>query len=920
MDKFSFLSNTDYINQLYQSYLKDKDSVEESWQSFFQGFEFAQKNYSEDLSGSIVDKEFKVINLINAYRQRGHYFTKTNPVRKRRQYSPTLDIENFGLEKSDLETEFQAGKEIGLGASKLSKIINHLDETYCQSVGVEYAYIRKPHVIKWIQEKLESTKNKPNFSIDDKKTIFKHLAKAVGFESFIHKKFTGQKRFSLEGAESLIPALNAVIQRGSLFEIEDFVVGMSHRGRLNVLSNVFKKPYVNIFEEYNGKEYSQDNILGDVKYHLGYNTEYITKENKKIKIALVPNPSHLETVGGVVQGIARAKLDHIYEKNENKVLPIIIHGDAAVAAQGVVYEVVQMSQLDGYRTGGTLHMVINNQVGFTTNYLDARSSIYSTDIAKVIKAPIFHVNGDDVEALVNTIILAVEYRQKFHTDVFIDILCYRKYGHNEGDEPRFTQPILYKAIASHPNPRDIYANQLLNEQIFTKTEIETIQTEFNDLLETALEESKKINDVYIKHFLSEVWNKYYEPQDTKIKSKVNTSVEKSKLVEIAKSITTLPTDKQFFKKIEKLVADRWQMIESDKLDWGMCELLAYGTLIKEGFPVRLSGQDSQRGTFSHRHAALVIENTDEKYIPLQNISKSQAEFNIYNSHLSEYGVLGFEYGYALAKPDSLTIWEAQFGDFSNVAQVIIDQYISSAKEKWDLMNGVTLLLPHGFEGQGPEHSSARMERYLALCARNNMYVANCTTPANFFHILRRQVLSPFRIPLIIFTPKSLLRHPSCISKLEDLTNNHFQEIIDDEIAEPEKIKQIAFCSGKIYYDLDEKRKEINNTETAIVRVEQLYPFPKQQFEEIIKKYKNVEQLTWTQEEPLNMGAWNFLLRIIPEYEFRAIGRPESGSPATGLLEIHNKQQKKIIDKTFVLCNCELKSVYCKMNCMKDIIG
>ncbi|HBF89192.1 MAG TPA: 2-oxoglutarate dehydrogenase E1 component [Bacteroidales bacterium] len=917
MDKFSFLSNLDYVNQLYNNYQEDKNSVDESWQLFFQGFEFAQQNYSIKFSDKQVDKEFKVINLINGYRQRGHFFTKTNPVRKRRQYLPTLAIENFSLDKADLNTVFQAGKEIGIGVSTLSQIVNHLEETYCQSVGVEYAYIRNPEVVKWIQEKMESTQNKPNFTIDEKKAIFKHLAKAVGFEAFIHKKFTGQKRFSLEGAESLIPALNAAIENGSRFEIEDFVIGMSHRGRLNVLSNVLQKPFENIFSEYNGKNYSQDNILGDVKYHLGYDIEYNTSEHKKIKIGLVPNPSHLETVSGVVQGIARAKLDHTYNKNENKVLPIIIHGDAAVAAQGIVYEVLQMSQLNGYRTGGTLHLVINNQVGFTTNYLDARSSIYSTDIGKVIKAPIFHVNGDDVEALVNTVITAIEYRQKFHTDIFIDILCYRKYGHNEGDEPRFTQPTLYKAIASHPNSRDIYANQLLNEKVLSETLIQQIQNEFNDLLENALTESKKNNSVVIKHFLSNIWAKYYASENKSLNDIVNTSVDKSTIREIAKSITSLPSDRKFFKKIEKLMDDRWQMIEANKLDWGMCELLAYGTLLKQGYPVRLSGQDSERGTFSHRHATLVIEDTDEKYIPLQNIDANQAGFCVYNSHLSEYGVLGFEYGYALAKPDAITIWEAQFGDFNNVAQVIIDQYLSSAREKWDLMNGVTLLLPHGYEGQGPEHSSARMERYLALCARNNMYVANCSTPANFFHILRRQVLNPTRMPLVIFTPKSLLRLPACISTIEDLSETNFQEIIDDIVSNPKQIKQIAFCSGKIYYELLEKRKEINNTETAIVRIEQLYPFPKEQITKIIEKYENATQLTWVQEEPLNMGAWTFLQRMLPEYTFRAIGRPESGSPATGLLEIHNKSQQKILDKTFVLCNCDLKTVYCKMNCMKD---
>lgn len=917
MDKFSFLGNSDLatIEKLYEDYIIDKNAVDKSWRKFFEGFDFARKNFAPNHEGSnILDKEFKVINLIKAYRQRGHLFTITNPVRTRRKYFPTLDINNFGLEKKDLETVFRAGNEINIGPAKLKDIITFLKQTYCRSIGAEYIDIRKPEMVSWFQRKMESAKNTPHFTLDEKKHIYFHLKQAVGFEKFIHKKFVGQKRFSLEGVEAIIPSLNAVIEKGVELGIEEFIIGMSHRGRLNVLANILQKPFENIFEEYLGKEYQKGIILGDVKYHLGYGNDITTESGKKVRINLAPNPSHLEAIGPVVQGIARAKIDHKYHSDYNKLAPIIIHGDAAIASQGVVYEVIQMSQLEGYKTGGTIHLVLNNQVGFTTNYIDARSSTYCTDIGKVTMSPIFHVNGDDVEALIFTIKMAMEYRQKFHNDVFIDILGYRKYGHNEGDEPRFTQPVLYKAISNHPNPRDIYAQSLIKEGIYSQEEIKQHEIDFNDILETKYEIAKKTGTVHIKQFLIEDWEGYKFPFMEDFNKKTNTKVNKKELLELAGKMHQLPEGKKFFRKISKLLDNRKRMIKENKLDWAICELLAYASLLKEGIHVRISGQDTQRGTFSHRHAALVIEDTDDKYFPLKHVDEKQASFEILNSPLSEYGVLGFEYGYALAMPKCLTIWEAQFGDFVNVAQVIIDQYISSAEEKWGLMNGLTLYLPHGYEGQGPEHSSARIERFLTLCANNNMQVMNITSPANLFHALRRQMKRNFRIPMVIFTPKSLLRHPLCTSTIEDLSAGEFNEIIDDSTTDPQIIKQVVFTSGKLFFDLFEKKKELNAKEVAIIRVEQIYPFPEVEIEKVINKYKNAVRYVWAQDEPKNMGAWNYIRNKLPKLEIEAVARPESGSPAGGLNELHKLRLKKILNKIFKKCDCEWALNYCDFRC------
>ena len=915
MEDNSFLSNVDpqSIDNLYKDYLDNPESVDPSWRQFFQGFNFARASYGE-AGGQLYDAEVKVLNLIDAYRKRGHLFTKTNPVRTRRSYSPTLDIENFGLSPSDLDTVFQAGKQLGIGPAKLADIIDYLKATYSKSIGCEYMYIRDVEVINWLQHRIETDRNSTKFSDDQKKNIFDQLKLAVGFEQFIHKKFIGQKRFSLEGIEALIPAMAAIVNHGAELGIKEFVIGMAHRGRLNVLGNTMQKPYEHIFNEFFGEEYDEDVALGDVKYHMGYNSMVKTASGTEVKLHLVPNPSHLETVAPVAIGLARAKINHHYQKDFKKLAPIIIHGDAAIAAQGVVYETLQMSQLKGYTVGGTIHLVLNNQVGFTTNYLDARSSTYSTDIAKVTKSPIFHVNADDPEALVHTIRLAMDYRQKFHTDVFVDILGYRRFGHNEGDEPRFTQPILYDIIAKHPNVRDIYAEKLIRNGTLTSDEVKKSLVEFNNLLEAKLEVAKGLKKVKIQRFLSDDWKgiRYSTPDD--FYQSTSTAVTKDDLIRVANRINSLPPDKKFFRKLEKLVDDRAAMVKEGRVDWAMAELLAYGTLVDQGHPVRLSGQDSERGTFSHRHAVYAVEKSEEKYFPLKNISQNQAKFHVYNSLLSEYGVMGFDYGYSLGTPNGLTIWEAQFGDFFNGAQIIVDQYISSAEDKWGLTSGLTLLLPHGFEGQGPEHSSARIERFMVLAARQNMQITNITTPANFFHALRRQVKREFRTPLVVFTPKSLLRHPKCVSSIDDLSQSGFKEVIDDDNVDTDKVLRVVFCTGKIYYDLLERKEYFEARDIALVRIEQLYPFPAKQVGEVLQRYPNAIQWLWVQEEPQNMGAWNFIRDNFVNIPIQLVSRQPSGSPAVGLSKLHAQEQQEIIDKVFRKCTCELNNKYCGLQC------
>ena len=897
MDKFSFLgsAHTQMIESMYDKYLSNPNSIEEEWSNFFKGYDFAKEIYSEDDIPEVFNKEFKVINLIDAYRKNGHLFTKTNPVRERRKYSPTLEYQNFGLHDSDLDQEFQAGDIVGIGPSKLSEIIRHLDQVYCQSIGVEYMYIRDPKEIEWIKDRLHQNSNTPKFDSDQKKHILHKLNQAVVFENFLHKKFVGQKRFSLEGAESLIPALDALIEHSSEFGVEEFVMGMAHRGRLNVLANIFNKTYKEIFSEFEGKFYEDENIAGDVKYHLGFTSIQKCNNGSKIKLNLTPNPSHLEAVDPVVEGISRAKLDSHYHGDYKRILPILIHGDAALAGQGVVYEVIQMAQLDGYQTGGTIHITVNNQVGFTTNYHDARSSTYCTDVAKVTLSPVLHVNGDDVESVVHALQIAVEYRQKYQKDVFIDLLCYRKYGHNEGDEPRFTQPLLYEAISKHQNPREIYKRKLMNEGIVESTIAKELEKDFQYLLQARFDEAKEIEKATITPFLNEEWKTVNKKLEKSFNNHVKTNVSEDKLKRLSEFLYNIPEEDKLFKKTRRLLDDRRKMMQDEgSLDWAMAELLSYATLLDEGHDVRLSGQDVERGTFSHRHSILKIEKSEKEVSPLDNIS-NKSSFRVYNSLLSEYAVLGFDYGYSIARPNTLTIWEAQFGDFSNGAQIILDQFISCAEDKWKVMSGIVLLLPHGYEGQGAEHSSARIERYLQLSAKYNMQIVNCTTPANFFHALRRQLKRDYRKPLIIFTPKSLLRHPRCVSDINDFTTGRFHDIIDDDLSF-ESIEKIVLCSGKVYYELLEKRNSLKKN-IAIVRVEQLFPLNKEHINKLLKKYKTNE-LLWVQEEPRNMGAWTYILSELRGYNIEVICRDASAATATGSSKISLTEQNELIDKVF----------------------
>jgi 2-oxoglutarate dehydrogenase E1 component len=910
MDKYSFLNaaHTTYFADLYEQYQQDPDSVEPSWKAFFQGYDFGSDNYG--LNGEVIEgvstqvpehvqKEFQVVKLIDAYRTRGHLFTKTNPVRDRRKYAPTLEIENFGLYQNDLNTVFNAGEILGIGPQTLQQIRKHLEAIYCDAIGIEYMYIRQPEEIQWIQNKLNQNDNHGQFSNDEKKHILKKLNEAVSFENFLHTKYVGQKRFSLEGNESLIPALDALIERAASLGVKEFVMGMAHRGRLNTLTNIFGKSAKDIFSEFDGKDYEEEVFDGDVKYHLGWTSNRLTDNGNKINLSIAPNPSHLETVGAVVEGITRAKQDQYYSDNFSKVLPIVVHGDAAIAGQGLIYEVVQMAKLDGYKTNGTIHIVVNNQIGFTTNYLDARSSTYCTDVGKVTLSPVLHVNADDVEAVVHAVRFALDFRMEFKRDVFIDLLGYRKYGHNEGDEPRFTQPKLYKAIAKHKNPRDIYADKLIDKGVIDRDYIKQSEKTYKASLESELEDSRKEDKTVITPFMQEAWTNFSRARADRMLEVVDTTYSKEKLKYIAGVISNLPSDKKFIRKIERLVQSRQVMFDQDKLDWAMAEHLAYGSLLQEGFDVRISGQDVERGTFSHRHAVVKVEDSEEEVILLNNISSDQGNFYIYNSLLSEYGVVGFDYGYAMASPNTLGIWEAQFGDFSNGAQIMIDQYISCGEDKWKTPNGIVMLLPHGYEGQGAEHSSGRMERYLQLCAKDNMFVADCTTPANMFHILRRQLKAEYRKPLIVFTPKSLLRHPKVVSTVEDFSNGSFQPLIDDDIAVSKETKTLVFVTGKFYYDLLEVKEQQNRNDVALVRIEQLFPLPETEIQAILKKYNNATDIVWAQEEPRNMGAYShILMHIEASKNWRIASRRSYSAPAAGSSTRSKRRHQEIIDFVF----------------------
>lgn len=925
MDRFSFLNAIDagYLAELYDKYLQYPDSVEPSWRAFFQGFDYARTNYgdSEDVETETYTsnpqqtpqysentkgipekfmKEFRVVQLINEYRSRGHLFTKTNPVRERRDYRPNLDVENFGLSQSDMDVEFEAGQILRLGKVTLRKIIEHLTLIYCKSIGVEYTHIQKPEMIKWIQVYLGRDKNQPNFSIEEKKHILDKLNEAISFESFLNTKYVGQKRFSIEGNETLIPALDFLIESAAKKGVSEFVLGMAHRGRLNTLVNIFGKSPKEIFLEFEGKDYEDKMFEGDVKYHLGWTSRRTTKNGEEINLNIAPNPSHLETVGAVVEGIVRAKQDDHHREDPQNVLPIVIHGDAAISGQGVIYENAQMSQLEAYKTQGTIHIVTNNQIGFTTNYTDGRSSTYCTDVAKLTFSPVLHINADDPEAVVQGVLFALNFRMHFKHDVFLDLLGYRKYGHNEGDEPRFTQPKLYESISKHKNARDLYAKALEDEGVINAGYLKEIEKNVKGRLEEALESSRKVEKADISRIMKKTWGDYsYGTREDMLKT-TDTTFDLDELTKVADKVTTLPEDIKFIRKVHKIIKMRRKMyFESNELDWGMAEILAYGSLLKEGHDVRLVGQDSERGTFSHRHAVLISEDGEDEVILLNRLEGDQGEFFAYNSLLSEYAAMGFEYGYAMASPKTLNIWEAQFGDFSNGAQIVIDQYLSAAEDKWKLQNGLVLFLPHGYEGQGSEHSSARMERYLQLCARDNMLVADCTTPANMFHLLRRQLKVNYRKPLIIFTPKSLLRHPKVKSTKEEFANGSFQMLIDDPDAKAKDVKSLVFCTGKFYYDLLAEKEEQGRKDVALVRIEQLFPLPEKEIQKTIKKYKNAHDIVWAQEEPRNMGAYSHLLLHLDDAtKFRVCSRKFYGAPASGSSERFKTRHRKVIECVF----------------------
>jgi 2-oxoglutarate dehydrogenase E1 component len=904
MDKYSYISNAhgNYIDELYKSYQSDPSLVDETWQKFFEGFEFSLQKYGENGlpdDDGLSSKNTQVRNLIHAYRTRSHLKTDTNPVRQRRDHNVKLSYQDFGLTDADLNTEFEVGNEIGIGKASLKKIIETLDNIYLKHIGFEYMHIRDGEILDWFKRKCEKEAVDINPDNATKKRILLKLNEAVTFENFLHTKFLGQKRFSLEGGENTIPALDSIINMAASFDVKEVVIGMAHRGRLNVLANIMGKTYEEIFSEFEGTT-DPDLTMGDgdVKYHLGYSSKITTPSNKDVYVKLSPNPSHLEAVDPLVLGYVRGQIDDEYDGDMKKAMSVLIHGDAALAGQGIIYEIVQMSQLPGYRTGGTIHFVINNQVGFTTDYDDARSSIYCTDIAKIIDAPVLHVNGDDPEAVVFASNLAVEYNQTFGKDIFIDLLCYRRHGHNESDEPKFTQPKLYNLIAKHPNPREIYVKTLTERGDINEPEVAKIEKEFRTLLQERLTEVKQKPLPYKAQKVEVEWELLKRATSKDFEKSPDTAISQTAIDKIAKALTTLPPGFKPLKQIEKLTKDRKiNFFEKKEISWADAELLAYGSILIDGKIVRMSGQDVKRGTFSHRHAVVFDANTNESYCNIDHIQKGQQPFRIYNSLLSEFGVLGFEYGYAMATPNALVIWEAQFGDFVNGAQVMIDQFITSAESKWQRMNGLVMFLPHGYEGQGPEHSNARPERFLQLAAEENLIVTNITTPANFFHMLRRQVTWNFRKPCVNFAPKSLLRHPLVASPLSEFTKGRFQEIIDDNYPTVKSVRRMLLCTGKIYYDLLEEQQAKKIKDVAIIRVEQLHPFPVKQLEAIVKKYNNPE-LVWVQEEPENMGYWTFILRTLRDIKIRLISRRASASPATGYAKVHKVEQANLVIKAF----------------------
>ncbi|MFN4316248.1 MAG: 2-oxoglutarate dehydrogenase E1 component [Chitinophagaceae bacterium] len=914
MKDFSYITNSHpaFIENLYQAFVQDPASVDPDMRKFFEGFDFAVSGQTNGHSvapaagGTTVvadngnwRKELGVYRMILGYRNKGHLISKTNPIRERRDRGANLNLTFFGLSEADMDTVFQVGDRIGLGAATLRQILEHLQKVYASSVGIEFKYISDQKRVDWLTLEMERNFANP-VPLEKKKRILEKLNQGVMFEEFLHKKYVGQKRFSLEGGETSIAALDAIINVAADDDVQEVVIGMAHRGRLNVLANIMGKTYEQIFSEFEGTaQVDQTMGSGDVKYHMGFGSELTTPNNKVIHLKLMPNPSHLEAVNPVVVGFARAKADVLYESNYDKILPILIHGDASVAGQGIMYEVIQMSKLSGYYTGGTIHFVINNQIGFTTDFDEARSSDYCTSLAATIQAPVFHVNGDDPEAVLKCAEIATRYRQEFNGDVFIDMVCYRRHGHNEGDDPKFTQPHLYSLIDKHPNPREVYVNFLLqNGEPDAKELAREMEKKFWNDLQERLDEVKQKPLPYHYQQPEIWWRNLRKATEEDFEQSPITAISEESFKAVFDAMMQWPSDFKPLRKVEKIIQDKVKLFESEqKLDWASGELLAYGSLLLDGKDVRMTGQDIRRGTFSHRHAVLRDENTDQAFNRLSRIPGATGQYRIYNSLLSEYGVLGFEYGYSLANPNALVLWEAQFGDFVNGAQTMIDQFISAGEQKWNRMSGLVMLLPHGYEGQGPEHSSARLERFLQSCAEWNMIITNITTSANFFHALRRQLYWPFRKPLVNFSPKANLRHPGSYSTRDEFLQGGFREVIDDNTADASKVKKVLFCSGKVYFDLAERKEKEGRTDIAILRLEQLYPLPYVQLDELYKKYQRATWF-WVQEEPLNMGAAGFLQMNLKTINYGVISRQPSASPATGYAKVHKQEQEEIIETAF----------------------
>ena len=911
-----FNAHPQYIDSLYKSFQQDPGSVDQGWRLFFEGFEFAQQgnghaSLAAQHAGTSSDaiKEFGVMSIIHGFRNRGHLLSTTNPIRQRRDRRPHLDLADYNLTEEDLGKPFKAGMEINMPESTLEEILQRLRLIYCGDIGFEYAHIENFQKRMWLRDQIEHRKgllsgDDYGLSLDTKKRILEKLNGAVVFERFLHTKYVGQKRFSLEGGETTIAALDEIIQSGAAAGVEEFIFGMAHRGRLNVLANILGKTYDQIFNEFEGNMNPEQSFGdGDVKYHLGFSSQVEGPSGKTLHLKLVPNPSHLESVNPVVEGFSRAKADLLYGSDYDRIMPILIHGDAAVAGQGVVYETVQMSQLEGYYTGGTLHFVINNQIGFTTDFDDARSSTYSTAAASLVQAPVFHVNGDNPEAVIFATRLAVEYRQKFNSDVFIDMVCYRRHGHNEGDDPQFTQPEMYEKINAHPNPRELYAQKLTARKDVEAKLAEELEKKYWDSLQQRLDMVKENKLPYTYQEPELHWRKLKKHATLEDMLTIpQTGVNHAQVKSLFNALHQMPEGFKPLSKITRIFKAKQKLFDEGHIDWAVAELLAYGTLLTEGRNVRISGQDVKRGTFSHRHAVIYDAENYTPHNRLNHLSEHQGKFMIYNSLLSEFAVLGFEYGYSLSSPDHMVIWEAQFGDFFNGAQTIVDQYISAAESKWHRMSGLVMLLPHGYEGQGPEHSSARLERFLQACGDGNMVVCNVSTPANFFHLLRRQMMWNFRKPLVVMSPKSLLRHPACISPLSAIeSGTQFLPVIAEQhtAAQAKKIKRVIFCSGKIYYDLQEYREKNKIENITIVRLEQLYPLNKPLLEEIVSRYPGAERY-WVQEEPGNMGAWVYIQNKLPDFGFKSIARRISASPATGFKKLHDENQERIIREAMTL--------------------